>query len=73
MRIITINLNGIRSANSKGFFEWLQSQQADIICLQEIRIMHDQLTEKMGYISTVNDARKYLEGIYKIKEDKKES
>ncbi len=47
MRIITINLNGIRSADSKGFFEWLQSQQADIICLQEIRIMHDQLTEKM--------------------------
>ena len=35
--------------------------------------VHDQLTEKMGYISTVNDARKYLEDIYKIKEDKKES
>ncbi len=35
--------------------------------------VHDQLTQKMGYISTVNDARKYLEGIYKIKEDKKES
>jgi len=27
--------------------------------------VHDQLTQKMGYISTVNDARKYLEGIYK--------
>tara|TARA_Y100001936_G_scaffold116047_1_gene113535 strand:- start:129 stop:560 length:432 start_codon:yes stop_codon:yes gene_type:complete len=35
--------------------------------------VHDQLTQKMGYISTVNDARKYLEDIYKIKEDKKES
>ena len=47
MRIISINLNGIRSANSKGFFEWLQTQQADVICLQEIRIMHEQLTEIM--------------------------
>tara|TARA_B100000945_G_C20405643_1_gene609847 strand:+ start:296 stop:1069 length:774 start_codon:yes stop_codon:yes gene_type:complete len=47
MRIITVNLNGIRSAFSKGFFEWLQTQQADVICLQEIRIMREQLTEKM--------------------------
>ena len=47
MRIITVNLNGIRSANSKGFFEWLQTQQADVICLQEIRIMHEQLSEIM--------------------------
>ena len=47
MRIITVNLNGIRSADSKGFYEWLQTQQADVICLQEIRIMHEQLTEIM--------------------------
>ena len=47
MRIITVNLNGIRSANSKGFFEWLKTQQVDVICLQEIRIMHEQLTEIM--------------------------
>ena len=47
MRIITVNLNGIRSANSKGFFEWLDTQRADIICLQEIRIMHEQLTQIM--------------------------
>ncbi|GIT72875.1 MAG: hypothetical protein Ct9H300mP28_26890 [Pseudomonadota bacterium] len=39
MRIITVNLNGIRSADSKGFYEWLRAQQADVICLQEIRIM----------------------------------
>ena len=47
MRIITVNLNGIRSADSKGFFEWIRTQQADIICLQEIRIMHEQLTGRM--------------------------
>jgi exodeoxyribonuclease-3 len=37
LRIITINLNGIRSAARKGFFEWLQKQDADVICLQELK------------------------------------
>jgi len=30
-------VNGIRAAAKKGFFEWLQEQDADIVCLQEIR------------------------------------
>lgn len=37
LKIITINLNGIRAAQRKGCFEWLREQQADVICLQEIR------------------------------------
>jgi len=37
MRIISLNLNGIRSAANKGFFEWLARQDADIICLQELK------------------------------------
>lgn len=37
MRIITANVNGIRSAKRKGFFEWVQTQSADAICLQEIK------------------------------------
>lgn len=37
MRIITANLNGIRSAHKKGFFAWLEKQNADVICLQEVR------------------------------------
>ena len=36
MRIVSANLNGIRSAASKGFFDWLQAQQADVVCLQEV-------------------------------------
>jgi exodeoxyribonuclease-3 len=43
MRIITINLNGIRSANRKGFFPWLQNQNADVICMQELRAQADDL------------------------------
>lgn len=43
MRIITINLNGIRSATRKGFFPWLQNQNADVICMQELRAQADDL------------------------------
>ncbi|MDE2117102.1 MAG: exodeoxyribonuclease III [Betaproteobacteria bacterium] len=37
MRIISLNLNGIRSAANKGFFTWMLAQQADIICVQELK------------------------------------
>ena len=47
MRIITINLNGIRSAASKGFFEWLAQQDADIICLQELKAQAADMTRQM--------------------------
>jgi len=42
LRIIALNLNGIRSAVSKGLLEWLSAQQADVVCLQEIKA---QLTD----------------------------
>lgn len=37
LRIISLNLNGIRSAAKKGFFEWMLGQEADIICVQELK------------------------------------
>jgi exodeoxyribonuclease III len=37
MRIINLNLNGIRSAAKKGFFDWMLKQNADFICVQETR------------------------------------
>jgi exodeoxyribonuclease III len=43
MRIITLNVNGIRSAARKGFFDWMKRQKADIICLQETKAQEDQL------------------------------
>ncbi|MFP3248546.1 MAG: exodeoxyribonuclease III, partial [Paraburkholderia sp.] len=36
LRVITANLNGIRSAAKKGFFEWFGEQKADVLCVQEI-------------------------------------
>jgi len=47
MRIISINLNGIRSASSKGFYEWLALQDADVICLQELKAQEANMTEQM--------------------------
>ena len=47
MRIITLNLNGIRSATSKGLLEWLAQQQADIVCLQEIKAQVADLSPEM--------------------------
>jgi exodeoxyribonuclease-3 len=47
VRIITANLNGIRSAWSKGFHAWASKQRADVICLQEIKAQISDLTEEM--------------------------
>lgn len=46
-RIITVNVNGIRSAANKGFFEWLAQQQADVVCLQEVKAQEADLTPEM--------------------------
>lgn len=47
MRVITLNLNGIRSAANKGFFTWLARQKADVVCLQEVKAQENQLTAQM--------------------------
>jgi exodeoxyribonuclease-3 len=47
MRIITVNLNGIRSAANKGFYEWLGEQDADVVCLQELKAQAADMTEQM--------------------------
>ncbi len=43
MRILTLNCNGIRSAARKGLFDWLPTQSADIVCLQETKAQVHQL------------------------------
>ncbi|MEY3202576.1 MAG: exodeoxyribonuclease [Pseudomonadota bacterium] len=47
VRIITANLNGIRSAATKGFFDWLAQQQADVVCLQEVKAQVADLSPQM--------------------------
>lgn len=47
LRVITLNLNGIRSAANKGFFEWLQAQDADVVCMQEVKAQVTDLNATM--------------------------
>jgi hypothetical protein len=52
-RILSYNVNGIRSAIRKGFFLWLEQDIPDILCLQEIKARQGEMSEfvfeKMGY------------------------
>lgn len=53
MRIITYNVNGIRSAISKGFIDWVKASQPDVLLLQEIKSSAETagqpLFEELGY------------------------
>ena len=62
MRIVSYNVNGIRAAIKKGFFDWLKTNPADIICLQEIKANKDDIDivsiESAGYRSYFFSAQK---------------
>ena len=62
MRVISFYANGIRSAASKGFFEWLNAQSADFVCIQETKAQPDQLTDSVfhpsGYTAVYVSAEK---------------
>ena len=47
LRIISANLNGIRSAATKGFFLWLAKQDADFVCLQELKAQAADMSAEM--------------------------
>ena len=47
LRVITLNLNGIRSATAKGVWDWLAQQKADLICVQELKAQAADLSAEM--------------------------
>lgn len=47
LRVISANLNGIRSANTKGFFDWMSQQDADFICVQELKAQEADIAPAM--------------------------
>lgn len=53
MRIISYNTNGIRAAIKKGFLDWLQTNPADVVCIQESKATKDDIDvkkiEALGY------------------------
>ena len=60
MRIISFNANGLRSAASKGFFDWFGQQDVDVLCVQETKAQEHQLTDPVfrpaGYKAWFKDA-----------------
>jgi len=62
MKIITYNVNGVRAALGKGLLAWIQSADADIICLQETKAQPEQLPlldfEAAGYYNFWHSAEK---------------
>ena len=62
MRVISINLNGIRAAKRKGYLEWMLAQQADFICMQETKAQMQLLDDAdfwpQGYYHCFVDAQK---------------
>jgi exodeoxyribonuclease-3 len=61
-KIVSANLNGIRSAAKKGFFEWLARESADFICVQELKAQQADMTEQFlapaGYVGHFHYAQK---------------
>jgi exodeoxyribonuclease-3 len=51
IRVITLNVNGIRASQKKGLFDWLLNQKADVICLQEVRAPLDILSKDVFQLS----------------------
>jgi len=62
MKIISANLNGIRAAAKKGFFDWLLKESPDVVCIQETKAQQDQLDAPVfspqGYFRYFFDAEK---------------
>jgi exodeoxyribonuclease-3 len=47
MRIVTLNVNGLRSAAAKGLPSWMRRQRADLVCLQEIKAREEDLPRSL--------------------------
>ena len=45
MKITSINVNGIRAAARKGFFDWMAREAPDVVCMQELKAQEHQLQD----------------------------
>ncbi len=46
LRVVSINVNGLRASEKKGLFAWIEQSGADVICMQETRLTHLQWQDK---------------------------
>lgn len=55
-KIISYNVNGIRAALTKGLADWVTAQNADFVCLQEIKATPDQVLKESNHLFATSDA-----------------
>lgn len=62
MKLVSYNVNGIRAAMSKGLLNWMESEQPDVLCIQETKAQPEQIDEaafqRMGYACFWHSAQK---------------
>src|ERR1017187_4339950 len=62
MKLASWNVNGIRACSKNGFMKWLKNEDADVVCMQEIKARPEQLEDSLvhpkGYHSYWNPAEK---------------
>ena len=62
MRILSFNANGLRSATTKGFFDWFAARNVAVLCVQGTKAQEHQLTDAAfrpaGYTAHFKDAQK---------------
>jgi exodeoxyribonuclease-3 len=62
LKIITYNVNGLRSAITKGLPEWVEQEQPDVLCIQETKLQPDQFSatifDELGYDAHLFSAQK---------------
>jgi len=72
MRVISVNVNGIRAAKRKGFFEWLKTQKVDFcVCRNPGPRQYNSKTGHSGLtaiiVSTAKQKRKVIAGLQSIR------
>ena len=64
MKLFSWNVNGIRAAEKKGFLNWIESIQPDILCVQETKAHKEQLSDGLlkdhGYYTYFHSGEKNL-------------
>lgn len=65
MKIISWNVNGIRSCMNKGFLDFFRSSDADIFCLQETKVHNEDLTDEIKNIGLEKNYTSYWNGAKK--------
>src|SRR5712664_4596905 len=60
-RVVTLNVNGVRSAAKKGLFRWLAAQRADVVCLQEMKCQETDLDARLHGLKALQACHAFAE------------